>query len=266
MTRSAVFGNAFLAVVAAACVPIFLAACMAFRYPVVRYVPGVDLPEPITDLRCFRVDVDTARKAGEVDLEDRSFLLTELTVPASGRIPGQTLVTSDFAYFGIGGSETDRHVVLIHLYRPGYELVEIAPWEKLGSIAWKKAANLSAQEKAVDDLLTVRFAAPRTGWKARLHFESPQLASAKDHAAHKKALLFAIDEYERLAAEVVPDNEKARILRIDMRSKANWLREWTEKDEWPEVDLDSKTKPPAVPIPDQLAKPVYSYFPLSTFP
>jgi hypothetical protein len=210
--------------------------------------------------------VDTTRRRGEVDLEDTSFLLTELTVPANGRIPGQTLVTSDFAYFGIGGSETDRHVVLIHLYRPGYELVEIAPWEKLDAIAWKKAANLSAQEKAVDELLSARFAAPKTGWKARLLFESPQLASAKDHPAHKKALRFAIDEYERLAVEVVPDNDEARDLRIHLRSKANWLREWAENDEWPEVELDSKTKPPPVPNPDPTAKAPHSYFPLSTFP
>jgi hypothetical protein len=266
MSRSALFGNAFLSIVAAACVPIFLVACIAFRYPAVRHVPGVDLPDPIVGLRCFRVDVDTSRSDGEVDLEDKSFLLRELPIPANGHVRGQTLLTTDFAYFGVGGAETDRHVVLIHLYRPGFELIEIAPWEKLNPVVWKKAADLSAQQKAVDDLLSARFAAPKTGWKARQRFASFQLASAKNHPEHKKALLFAIDEYERLALEVVPDHDEARDLRMHLRAKAHWLREWTEYDEWPDVDRDSKAKPPTAKETGSTANTVHEHFPIVAFP
>ena len=80
-----------------------------------------------------------------------------------------------------------KHYSGIVLYRPGYDLVLIEPWERRKTIDWKPAVSIAAQVKAVDDLA------------------SPSPFSR----AQRRENLFVADEYERLA-RLSDDGEQLR--------------------------------------------------------
>jgi len=85
----------------------------------------------------------------------------------------------------------------LRLYRPGFELIEIKSWGRADKIDWKVAAGLEVQEGALDKLFPV-----------------------DGHTSGKEAFLFGASEYERLAANVLSDDDRARL-----DSKAKALRE-----------------------------------------
>jgi hypothetical protein len=89
-----------------------------------------------------------------------------------------------------------EHESKIVLYRPGYDLVVIQPWERRKTIDWKPAVSIAAQERAVDDLIS---AAPF----------SP---------AQRRENLLVADEYARLA-RLSEDGDRLRTKAATFRSR-----------------------------------------------
>jgi hypothetical protein len=91
------------------------------------------------------------------------------------------------------------HLLAVRLYRPGYETVEVKAWSS-APIVWKPLHDVKDQAKAVDALVTDVFAS-----------ESP---------AHRRMLLFAADEYERLAGRNAEDRQMLLYRAAELRDKA----------------------------------------------
>lgn len=274
MSRSALLGNTFLAVTAAICVPIFLAACYAVRYPTIRYVPGVTVGVLPSEVRCFRVEACVENATGVFWPKDRpgqvltgSFVLTEIPVSPHGNVNGQARVALDYSWNGLYGSGTDRHVVLLHLYRPGYQLVEIPAEKDLDTVVWTEASGLESQEKAVDDLLSVVAVGPKEGLSHYLYEGPLQFASGSDNPRHKRALLFAASEYERLARDIDSADAARRELGSRLQDKSKWIRDWAEKGLWaPVVSLSASRVPSSLTLSDSKASKGMGTILLTAFP
>jgi hypothetical protein len=158
-----------------------LGCLVPYAYPTLDCTQHVKLDCPPGEVHAFRVDV-----TGTVaDLQrDGVACLTEIPVTQTEEVPAQLkpAVTYGYYVFGVAVNfpvETN-HSVVLRLYRPGYQLVEIQSWETVDAIAWKPAADWVARREAIEAL--VRSAGPGS--------LSP---------ANRAALLFAASEYERLA-------------------------------------------------------------------
>ena len=94
--------------------------------------------------------------------------------------------------------------VVVRLYRPGYDLVEIGPWEGTNRVEWKPTADLLAQKNAIDTL-----------------FPGKQEAGSTSKT-HREALLFGASEYERLAQLPCSDEKRETLAKSakDMRTLA----------------------------------------------
>ena len=133
-----------------------------------------------------------------------------------------------------------HHTLLLRLYRRGYETVEVGSWELHKEIVWKRAADLRGREIALDDIfsglqhggqvsapsvLQAKFAMPglELNWNdsKRVDFN---LQPGSESRAHKKALLFGADEYERLASSFAASTEELRDAQARLLAKAAWLR------------------------------------------
>jgi hypothetical protein len=117
------------------------------------------------------------------------------------------------------------HKVRVRLYCPGYQTVEIRAHEDRDPIQWTAAPNLVAQEKAVDDL----FATSNDAWaeirvKDKGDRQLAGLEPGSTSVAHKKALLFAASEYERLAGTVLDDRDEGNTIRLRLLDKAGRFR------------------------------------------
>jgi hypothetical protein len=251
MSRRALFGNAVLATIAAACVPIFLVACFAFRYPAIHYVSGVNVATPPPDVRCFRVDVCLEKEHGLFvssddgqRVEDGTLVFTEVAVSAAGTVNGQARFALDYTWRGLYSEGTDRHIVLLHLYRPGYQLVEVSSADNLDVATWKEAPDLAMQEKAIDDLLSIDIAGPSGRFSQFLTRVPCKFGSGSTYPRHKLALLFAAAEYERLAIAHDAESPGHREQRAHLNDKAKWIRDWAEKGVWGPLASPSSLKSP----------------------
>ncbi|MBN9120151.1 MAG: hypothetical protein J0I06_13465 [Planctomycetes bacterium] len=207
-----------------------MAGCLLpYAYPKLEYVPGADFTPAEPDVRAFRVDVE----ADQIDLgENSSFELTPIALRPDGRLPGQLGVSLERGVY-IAGVAVNYNVGRVHttrvrLYRPGYQLVEIAPWGSSGPIVWAPAADWAAQEKAIDDLLRRPFVSSRAAafaknkgafWGAGTKAEElPPLSSESGQAP--PAFAFAASEYARVAKLAPTPEDAARL-----REKARLLAE-----------------------------------------
>jgi hypothetical protein len=147
-----------------------------------------------SEVRAFRVDLTGT----VVDLQrDGMACLTEIPVTQTEEVPTQLKPGLTYGYYVFGVAvnfpvETN-HSVVLRLYRPGYQLVEIQSWETVNAIAWKPALDWLAKRQAIEAL--VRFAGPGS--------LSP---------ANRAAILFAASEYERLATTAPGEQEKSDVL------------------------------------------------------
>jgi hypothetical protein len=146
-------------------------------------------------------------------------------------IPGQTRVSLETGQFWLGlamwpiSNETHtRHHVLLRLYAPGYQLVQILPGAASEGWEWKKRDDVASREQAIDDLLSTT-ASNASGSEAA---DEPtaifrNLAPGSASTQHKAALLFAAAEYEQLS-----QHEKGESVSRWL-AKAAWLRALSEK-------------------------------------
>jgi hypothetical protein len=229
-TRAVLAALCLLSPLLAGCVP------LGYAYPSVEHVWEVPVGPAASEVRAFRVDVADEQNCIEFPENDRC-LLGAIPLTRKGGVPAQTQVAFDHGWLwhcialSYGGHTS--HVLMVRLYRPGYQTVEVKSWQKTGTVTWKVARDLAEQEQAVDDLLTTSEYAP----SFRIALEGPPgkaegkpardggtfwaLAPGSAARRHREALLFAIGEYERLAAQCPPGaaGQEARE-RLAVKAKA----------------------------------------------
>lgn len=237
----------------AGCVPI------GYVYPVLTSTPPVPVGAKAGEVYAFRVDdteewedieypypevvgipLPRANRRYAVD----SYTLQRIHLTDEDRVTEQSLMAFDYGWLWhrliVSDSGRTEHRMTVRLYRPGWKTVEIREGQTSEPIRWQEAPDVEAQERAVDDLLVswkkdghdqaekavpgiggledTRQASGRT-LISRIHSLAPGSASK----AHKKALLFAADEYERLAGFVTDAANKQA--RAQLEQKASTLRQ-----------------------------------------
>jgi hypothetical protein len=212
------------AVLAALCLA--PAGCVVpYAYPKVSYIPPVDSDLHAPGSYAFRVDAT----AKHVDIgETAEFTLTPIGMAVGGPIPPQldiTLESGTLVWGPVTYTAGRAHTTRVRLYRPGYQLIELAGLEVGRPVRWESAADWSAQERAVDDLITCP--AVSDGGAVQSRKRKPATGTDTPPALPRNSagiLNYASLEYERVAALATPDDadrlrEKARKVRqaIDAR-------------------------------------------------
>jgi hypothetical protein len=158
-----------------------------YAYPKISYFPSTDLKAVGPDAEVFLVK-RTCDTGWPSRLPEIEYVVIHLPVTPDSHFDRQVSVNwESFAgtlgplCYGNGVS----HSLEIVLYRRGYNLVVIEPWEWKDTIEWKPAESIAAQEKAIDDLVA---AAPFALYQQREN-------------------QFVADEYARLA-EMSDDRER----------------------------------------------------------
>lgn len=235
------------------------AGCMGvYAYPSVSYTPPVRLPvESCQEVRVFRVDIADDDSCPEYPESDR-YVLSRL--PVRDWVWPQIQCEVDRGWFALFGAlnygNHTSHRVRIRLYRPGWETIEVGPGEKA---EWQPAATPEQQEEAVDALLSTHEHDSSVGMFTRGRMEEgPEpphdlrrfrfLAAGTVSQAHREALLFAADEYTRLAGHA---RDRA-VLRTRLEKKAAALRSLAAGK-----PLEVSPHPPSPPHPpgDDQASP-----------
>lgn len=212
-----------LCVVAVGCVPI------GYAYPTLAHTPSVPLGLGQDEVYAFRISVAEDKHSSDQD----EYVFSAVPLTRKGDLPAQTRLTFDYGWIWncIAWSTSDHthHTLLVRLYRPGCQTVEIKSWEENGQVVWQEAASLTAQEKAVDDLLaTLPLDEAMMGQSERRPEGPGILAPGSASKAHKRMLLFAAWEYDRIGAHAAGSADaEATHTRILQKAKA--LRDLAEK-------------------------------------
>ncbi len=225
-------GGRWRAWVGGACV--FCLACagcvqMPFYVPELNVVPGARSGCDAREVHAFRVDIAEHQELKEgpppnFHVRGENFAdceLRRIAVSAAGTVPRQTDLSCKhgWCYVGFFNNITSYtgHRVVVRLYRPGYETVELKAGESADAVQWREADDLAAQERAIDDLLGV---SPLAKVDAKSSEQQRRLVPGKTSAAHRNVLLFCAREYERLAGGAVPDETADRLAEKAQRLRA----------------------------------------------
>jgi len=183
--------------------------------------PEVKL-HPAADVRAFRVDTRTwydvdlggtiggntfARRDVRISTSRR---LSEVQQTSTNQIDQLIKPSLSQGWFVslllfANGAGCISHSVALQLYRPGFDLVEVESWDVPQRIEWRVAADLETQEKALDQLF------------------KPSLEPGSTAEAHRQALLFGADEYDRLAGCSPSGDSPKRLTEkaVRLRERAN---------------------------------------------
>ncbi|MBI2808124.1 MAG: hypothetical protein HYX68_24325 [Planctomycetes bacterium] len=224
-----------------------LTGCLGYVYPTVNYVPEQVVPNKDGSVHAFRVDIDrTERKPAP---PSTVYTLTKLPVDYRGVIPSQLeigQVTGVLDPLGIAlnvAHERSEYSMSVRFYRPGYQMIEVKSWDKSRQLQWLPAADLSAQERAIDDLLTDPEAPvlpmqksqtvipQRASWWELKDQKTPPLGlqPGAHSPSQRAALMFAAGEYERLATSPGANAPAAQTSKERLQQKAIWLRRFAEQ-------------------------------------
>jgi hypothetical protein len=215
--------------------------CVAFAYPTVQHVPDLAVPNPDGSVHAFRVDIDTTTSPNSVKTQ---YTLLRIPIDARGLIPSQLELapaTGVYNPFGVPGvaEERNNYTMLVRVYRPGYRTIEVQAWDKSRELMWLPAADLAAQEMAVDDLLglpgptkqqwwtTTTAWNPQAGVPTSAYNQSLQPGFAS--SLHRQALQFAANEYARLANSPAANAPTMQSVRERLQQKAIWLKRWADE-------------------------------------
>jgi hypothetical protein len=159
-----------------------------YAYPKISHFPATEINAGGTEVEAFLVKTTRAYQYLPLHV-DWHQEVTHLPLFVNSSSISHTSVTLEAFAGTLGplcyGSEIE-HKLKIVLYRPGYELVVLQPWEKK-AIDWKPASSIAAQEHALDKLAE----------------EAP---FSKDQ---RRENLFVANEYARLAS-MSEDGERLR--------------------------------------------------------
>jgi hypothetical protein len=218
---------------------LFLPACMEVPVciPELSYVAPVDLGKAATEVHAFRVDV---REKTVVNIDDNVksagggvsyYEFTPVSLSGRGTVSLQWDVSWAYGWrcFGIWNywPSLTTHSVAVRLYRRGYQTVELRPSEELLD-DWTRAADLEAEEKAVDDLLGVsplESTSPSKPVKGIGAHSPPALEFGTTSAGHRKTLLFAASEYEWLAHQLSDADAEDQAMRNRLLEKERRLKD-----------------------------------------
>jgi hypothetical protein len=207
----------------AGCIPI------GYAYPTVSYVRSLPVAAPPDEVYAYRVDVADDDNSIEFPEADE-YVLTALPLDREGRFTPQVKLSLDYGWFwnmiAAIYNEHTHHTVMVRLYRPGFHTIEIASWDKPGSVKWEPALTLAEQEQAVDELVSTWDASRSAMQHVYTRTEPPRdplvfksLAAGSTSDEHQRALQFAACEYERLQRTT-----SEREIRVRLDAKAKELR------------------------------------------
>lgn len=163
----------------------------AYVYPKISHFPATDLNASGTDVEAFLVKTTCSWHQpcpGPANVPRQE--VTRIPLSADAHTVSHTSLSLE-AFIGTLGplcyGSGLEHSLKIVLYRPGYELVVLNPWEIRKAIDWKPATSIAAQEQAVDGLV----------------------AAAPFSPTQRRENLFVAEEYARLA-RMSENNEPLR--------------------------------------------------------
>jgi hypothetical protein len=207
-----------------------LAGCFYYAYPTFSHIPDLQVPNPVGDVHAFRVDTDPRGFTGHP-----AVTLARVPVNSQGGIPGQLEIGHEMGYVNYWGTRehsSQRHAMLLRLYRPGHELIEVRTVDKQTSLDWRPVKDFAAQERAVDALTMLPAESgattPNDWWTLNTPLDENPLQSGAASPAAREALLFASSEYERLARDPQLDRYDQQPTRDRLRAKAACLRRHAE--------------------------------------
>jgi hypothetical protein len=223
--------------------PLLTGCVLGYAYPTIARVPAVSVVQEAQagEIHAFRVDVADDQNCIDFPEQD-CYVLRTVPLSPEGDVPPQTKVGLDYGWIlncvALVYSGHTHHTVLVRLYRPGWQTVEIKAWDQVGPITWKESIDLPARERAVDDLLSTWNTDALSQLPARTSGSKPpppqarpwdpkvfrNLAPGSASAWHRQALLFAAAEYDRLAAAATAD-KAGQEQRQRVADKAKRLRE-----------------------------------------
>jgi hypothetical protein len=196
--------------------------------PEINYAPGVDAKCKRDEVHAYRVDVTqkttiTEGRGKVTEYQELTRIPTSSTATTSPQL-GVTFA-SGWRYVGVVNftASSTEHGVTLRFYRPGYETIAIKPGDGIRELQWKEAPDLSAQAKAVDDLL--RGASLKSSRKIAVQ---QILEPGTKSPAQREALRFGASEYERLARELTSSGPEVRAMQRDLLEEAETLRALAE--------------------------------------
>jgi hypothetical protein len=149
------------------------------------------------DVRAFRVAVTDDNAVIDFP-EEHVYALSEMTVLPTGHVLPQARIGCDYGWYAnfvaLSYWKHTHQTMLVRLYRPGFQTIEVHSWDLGAEPTWTEAPDLADQEKAVDQLVSCGTPRRRPLFNSR-NIPAPGSASP----VHREALLFAAGEYERLA-------------------------------------------------------------------
>jgi hypothetical protein len=225
--------------------------CLCYAYPTIAYTPELPVDNHDNAAYVFRVDVDrTERTPGTASTQ---YTLMQIPLDRFGVVPSQLEVAPAAGIwnpFHLGDAKELEHstyTLLIRCYKAGCQTMEVQAWDRTKPLQWLPARDLSAQEKAIDDLLADP-AAPINGhspapggyfhtvptltsWWEMKDQKNPQLGLQPGSASveQRKTLIFASTEYQRLANGPLAAGTQMQAARERLQQKAIWLRRFAEQ-------------------------------------
>lgn len=211
------------------CMPI------GYVYPTVSYIAPVPLGAGSDEVRAVRVDVADDDNSQEFAEHDK-YILQTLPLDQNGSFDPQVKVAADYGWLWnmvtLFYSEHTHHTLLVRLYRPGYQTIEIESWQQTGQVKWEAAPTLDDRETAIDDLVsTCKYSYAPPVYQAsdpgqpRDPSVFKNLAPGSESDEHRELLLFAACEYDRLAGRAANEPQ----LRSRAETKAKALRQLAAK-------------------------------------
>jgi len=152
MRRSKRFATLSLTALITACA----GGCLGgYAYPQLSYVLPVQLQEAYDEIHAFRMDVVQVME--DIYHAEDKCVLRPIPLSPNGAIAGQAKLSLETAWGVMMLIPTEWnhhcwHAMRVRLYRPGFQTVEIEPWQSVAQVRWQ-AADWQSQEKAVDDLI-----------------------------------------------------------------------------------------------------------------
>jgi hypothetical protein len=231
------------------CLIALMAACAGgclggYAYPQLSYVPPVQLPDAGDEIHAFRMDVVQVME-DIYHAEDKCVLRT-IPISPTGAVAGQAKVSLETAWgvMMLIPSEWNHHcwhAMRVRLYRPGFQTVEIEPWQSVAQVRWQAACDWQSQEKAVDDLIAschfdclILPASPAQCLPTSAGTEAMPVPTWLSHLAcgstsegQRQSLRFAADEYERIA--VLAAKADSQQGQAQLFSSARRLRELADR-------------------------------------
>jgi hypothetical protein len=213
----------------------FLTGCfvpLGYAYPSLAHVSAIDLGPSAQEIHAFRVTVVDQQVCIDFPEKD-SYELSRIPLSPAGNMPSQTKLAVDYGWVWncvalVYGGRT-HHTLLVRLYRPGWQTIEINSWESTRQVVWKPAIDLASQEKAVDDVVSTwetdreAIFGRDAGNDPKSNLACRSLAPGSSSAEHREALRFLAAEYERLAKLALGDQAREEI-RNRLSNKADHLR------------------------------------------